>query len=107
MTCAACHTGRWDPSRATQHGGFAVDGAPASANFQLFLTELTAAARATLDEFRALRHICPRGARLAYSASRANTLKGDFKKWGDEFGGFMDKSLPASHGDRDGWMPSA
>src|SRR5262249_5158184 len=31
-----------------------------------------------------------------YSASRANDLKADFKKWVDEFGGFMDKSLPAS-----------
>src|ERR1700761_7199301 len=96
MSCAACHTGQieYQKDGATQR--LRIDGAPATANFQLFLTELTAAARATLNDagrFDKFAHAVL-GAR--YSASRANTVKSDFKQWVDEFGSFMDKSLPAS-----------
>jgi hypothetical protein len=96
MTCAACHTGQIEYVKNDATQQLRIDGAPASANFQLFLTELTAAARATLSDSGRFDTFAHAALGSRYSASRANTLKGDFKKWGDEFGGFMDKSLPAS-----------
>jgi hypothetical protein len=96
MTCAACHSGQIEyvKNGATQQ--LRIDGAPATANFQLFLTELTAAARATQNDAVRFDTFARAVLGSRYSASRANDLKGDFKKWVDEFGGFMDKSLPAS-----------
>jgi hypothetical protein len=96
MTCAACHTAEieYQKSGATQR--LRIDGAPATANFQLFLADLTAAARATLsdaDRFQKFAHAAL-GAR--YSATRANQLKTEFAAWVRQFGDFMDKSLPAS-----------
>ncbi len=96
MTCAACHTAQieYQKDGATQQ--LRIDGAPATAHFQLFLTELTAVARATLsdaDRFDKFAHAVL-GNR--YSATRARDLKTDFAAWVKLWGDFMDKSLPAS-----------
>jgi len=96
MTCAACHTAEieYQKNGATQR--LRIDGAPATANFQLFLTDLTAASRATLsdpDRFRKFAHDVL-GAR--YSTSRAAELKQAFGDWVKQFGEFVDKSLPPS-----------
>jgi hypothetical protein len=96
MTCAACHTAEIEYQKADATQRLRIDGAPATANFQLFLTELTAASRATLsdaDRFQKFAHEVL-GAR--YSATRAGELKTDFAAWVKQFGDFMDKSLPAS-----------
>src|SRR5712672_2935635 len=96
MTCAACHTAEieYQKDGATQQ--LRIDGAPATANFQLFLTELTAVARATLsdaDRFDKFAHAVL-GNR--YSATRAKDLKTDSAAWVKQWTNFMDKSLPAS-----------
>src|SRR5262249_8910498 len=96
MTCAACHTAQieYQKDGATQR--LRIDGAPATANFQLFLTELTAAARATLGDAGRFDTFVHAVLGTQFSQAGADTVKGDFKQWVDEFGGFMDKSLPAS-----------
>src|SRR5882762_9344375 len=50
MTCAACHTAqiKYQKDGATQQ--LRIDGAPATANFQLFLTDLEAAAKETIKD---------------------------------------------------------
>jgi hypothetical protein len=96
MTCAACHTGQIEYVKNGVTQQLRIDGAPAIANFQLFLTELTEATRKTLSDpvrFDTFAHAVL-GAQ--FSQAGADALKGDFKTWVDEFGGFMDKSLPAS-----------
>src|SRR5882762_7596694 len=95
MTCAACHTAQieYQKDGATQQ--LRIDGAPATAHFQLFLTELTAVARATLldaDRFDKFAHAVL-GNRYS---TRAKDLKTDFAAWVKQWGDFMDKSLPAS-----------
>ena len=96
MTCAACHTAQIEYSKNGVTQQLRIDGAPTTANFQLFLTELTAAARATLNDAgrfdKFARAVLGRG----FSTSAANDLKKKFGSWVDEFGSFMDKSLPAS-----------
>jgi mono/diheme cytochrome c family protein len=96
MTCAACHTAQieYQKDGATQQ--LRIDGAPATADFQLFLKDLTAVTRATLsdaDRFDKFAHAVL-GNR--YSATRAKDLKTDFAAWVKQWGDFMDKSLPAS-----------
>ena len=96
MTCAACHTAQIEYQKDGATQLLRIDGAPATANFQLFLTELTAVARATLsdaDRFDKFAHAVL-GTR--YSATRAKDLKTDFAAWVKQWGDFMDKSLPAS-----------
>src|SRR6195256_1562377 len=96
MTCAACHTAQieYQKNGATQQ--LRIDGAPATADFQLFLKDLTAATRATLsdaDRFDKFAHAVLSN---RYSATRAKDLKTDFATWVKQWGDFMDKSLPAS-----------
>ena len=96
MTCAACHTAQiaYQKDGATQQ--LRIDGAPATANFQLFLTELTAAARATMDDANRFQAFARAVLGSRFSTAKANALKVDFGAWVKQFGGFMDKSLPAS-----------
>jgi processive rubber oxygenase RoxA-like protein len=97
MTCAACHTGQIqyvDKNGVTQQ--LRIDGAPASANFQLFLADLTAATRATLSDPARFDKFAHAALGSRYSSSRADTLKSDFSDWVKQWGNFMDKSLPAS-----------
>jgi hypothetical protein len=96
MTCAACHTAQieYQKDGATQQ--LRIDGAPSTADFQLLLTELAAAARAAamdpdrFDQFA--RSVLGTG----FSAKSAATLKTGFSAWVKQFGDFMDASLPAS-----------
>ena len=46
MTCAACHTGQIEFEGAK----YLIDGAPTMADFELFVRELVAAMKATLDD---------------------------------------------------------
>jgi hypothetical protein len=48
MTCAACHTAQLEYQKDGVTHVLRLDGAPANADFQQFLTDLAAAARQTL-----------------------------------------------------------
>jgi hypothetical protein len=95
MTCAACHTGEIEYQKAGVTQRLRIDGAPATANFQLFLTELAAASRATISDANRFDKFAHDVLGARYSASRANALKDEFGEWVKQFGDFMDKSLPA------------
>ena len=96
MTCAACHTGQLEYRQDGVTRALRLDGAPANADFQEFLTDLLAASRATLtqpDRFDAFaREVLGGG----YTGAKATQVKDEFGKWVAQFGEFMDKSLPAS-----------
>ncbi|HMH60204.1 MAG TPA: di-heme-cytochrome C peroxidase, partial [Bradyrhizobium sp.] len=96
MTCAACHTAQieYQKDGATQQ--LRIDGAPATAHFQLFLTELTAVVRATLSDADRFDKFAHAALGNRYSPTRARDLKTDFAAWVKQWGDFMDKSLPAS-----------
>src|SRR5262249_57177714 len=47
MTCSACHTAQLEYEKDGKTYALRLDGAPANADFQQFLADLTAAARAT------------------------------------------------------------
>ena len=96
MTCAACHTGQLEYRQDGVTRALRLDGAPANADFQEFLTDLLTASRATLaqpDRFDAFaREVLGGG----YTGAKATQVKDEFGKWVAQFGEFMDKSLPAS-----------
>jgi hypothetical protein len=96
MTCAACHTAQLEYHKDGVAHAMRLDGAPANADFQQFLADLTAAARATLmqpDRFDTFAKAVLRG---GYSAANAAQLRIDFGAWVKQFGDIMDASLPAS-----------
>jgi mono/diheme cytochrome c family protein len=96
MTCAACHTAQLEYQKDGITHVMRLDGAPANADFQQFLADLTAAARATLmqpDRFNAFAKAVLRG---GYTAPEVAQLRIDFGAWAKQFGDFMDASLPAS-----------
>ena len=94
MTCAACHTAQLEYQKDWVTHALRIDGAPANADFQQFLADLTDAARATLsqpDRFQVFAHdVLGAG----YSDPKAAQLKIDFGAWVKQFGDFMDMSLP-------------
>jgi hypothetical protein len=96
MTCAACHTAQLEYKKDDVTRALRLDGAPANADFQQFLTDLLAAARATLtqpDRFDAFaRSVLGAG----YTAAKAVQVKEGFGKWAAQFGEFMERSLPAA-----------
>jgi hypothetical protein len=96
MTCAACHTAQieYQKDGATQQ--LRIDGAPATADFQTFLTDLTAATRATLNEAARFDKFARAVLGNRYSATRASDLKTEYAAWVKLWGNFMDKSLPTS-----------
>ena len=47
MTCAACHTAQLEYQKDGKTHALRLEGAPANADFQQFLTDLTATARTT------------------------------------------------------------
>ena len=96
MTCAACHTGQIEYVKNGVTQQLRIDGAPATANFQLFLTDLTAAARATQTDSARFDKFAHAALGTRYSSSRVDALKSDFGDWVKQWGGFMDKSLPES-----------
>jgi hypothetical protein len=96
MTCAACHTGQLEYRKDGVTHVVRLDGAPANADFQQFLADLTAAARATLmqpDRFNSFAKAVLGG---DYSAPAVAQLGIDFGAWVKQFGDIMDASLPAS-----------
>jgi hypothetical protein len=79
MTCAACHTAEIEYKQ--KDGGtqrLRLDGAPATADFQPFLADLTAAARATLSDAGRFQKFARDVLGQRYSATRADALKNDF-----------------------------
>jgi hypothetical protein len=96
MTCAACHTAQIEYQKAGVTQQLRIDGAPATADFQLFLTELSAAARATLTDPNRFDAFARAVLGTNFPARKAADLKTDFSAWVKQFGDFMDASLPAS-----------
>ena len=96
MTCAACHTGQIEYVKNGVTQQLRIDGAPATANFQLFLSDLTAAARAMQSDSARFDKFAHAALGSRYTSSRADALKSDFSDWVKQWGSFMDKSLPAS-----------
>ena len=97
MTCAACHTAQIEYKKddgSTQM--LRIDGAPATANFQAFLADLTEASRKTLSDADRFQKFANAVLGKRYSSTRADALKTDFADWVKQWGDFMDKSLPAS-----------
>ena len=95
MTCAACHTSQLEYLKDGVKHIMRLDGAPANADFQQFLADLAAAARATLqpDRFDTFAKTVLGG---GYSTAKAALLRIEFGAWVKQFGDFMDASLPAS-----------
>src|SRR5260221_8186435 len=96
MTCAACHTAQieYQKDGATQQ--LRIDGAPATANFQLFLTDLEAAAKATIADSNRFQQFARSVLGTSPSAAKVAALKTDFGAWVKQYSAFMDASLPAS-----------
>jgi hypothetical protein len=96
MTCAACHTGQLEYRKDGATRRLRIDGAPANADFQLFLTELTAAAWETSKDPQRFDRFAKAVLGANVSQVAAAALKTGFDAWVAQFGEFMDKSLPAS-----------
>lgn len=96
MTCAACHTGQLEYKKDDVTYALRLDGAPTNADFQSFLADLTAAARATVADTGRFSVFARAALGGRYSTSRAAQLKIDFGAWTKQFGAFMDASLPLS-----------
>jgi cytochrome c5 len=96
MTCAACHTGQIEYQKDGVAYALRIDGAPAGADFQQFLTDLTAAARATLADPKRFDAFAKDALGSGYGPAAAARLKQDFTAWVTQFGAFMDASLPDS-----------
>lgn len=94
MTCAACHTGQIEYQKDGVSYALRIDGAPAHADFQQFLADLTKAARGTLNDAQRFDTFAKDALGTRYSTGAAALLKQDFAKWVDQFGAFMDNSLP-------------
>jgi hypothetical protein len=96
MTCAACHTAQLEYKKDDVTYALRLDGAPTNADFQSFLTDLTAAARATVADPGRFATFARAVLLGSYSTSRADQLKINFGAWTKQFGAFMDASLPSS-----------
>lgn len=94
MTCAACHTGQLEYRKDGALHQLRIDGAPANADFHLFLTELSAAARKTSSDPNRFDGFARAVLGANFSTAEAAALKQKFDAWVDQFGEFMDKSLP-------------
>ena len=96
MTCAACHTAQieYQKDGATQQ--LRIDGAPATADFQAFLKDLTEATQKTLNDADRFDKFARAVLGNRYTATRATDLKTEYAAWVKLWGNFMDKSLPTS-----------
>ena len=94
MTCAACHTGQIAFKQGDALQAMRIDGAPALADFQQFLTDLTVTSRATLSEPDRFAKFADTVLGQGRSAASADRLKTAFAEWVQQFGSFMDASLP-------------
>jgi len=96
MTCAACHTGELQYTKNGITTVLRIDGAPTTADFQQFLIDLTAAARQTLSQPDRFTAFAKAVLGSGYTAAGAAQLKAAFGDWVNQFGDFMDRSLPSS-----------
>ena len=96
MTCAACHTAQIEYKNADGTHQLRIDGAPATANFQLFLTDLEAAAKETMKDTNRLAQFTRSVLGANPSPANVATLKTGFGAWVKQFSAFMDASLPTS-----------
>ena len=96
MNCAACHTAQIEYEKDGRTHSLRLDGAPAKADFQLFLSELTQAARKTLSESNRFDAFARDVLGKRFSTIRAVRLKAEFGTWVQQFGDLMDASLPAT-----------
>ena len=96
MTCAACHTGQLEYQKDGVTYALRIDGAPSNADAQQFLTDLTAASRATLAQSPRFNDFAKGVLGEGYTAAAAAQLKSKFGAWVKQFGEFMDASLPRS-----------
>lgn len=97
MTCAACHTGQIEYQKDGTTQALRIDGAPANADFQQFLIDLTNTARATLAQPNLFDAFAKRVLGAGSTAAKSAQLKIAFAAWVKQFGDFMDASLPTSH----------
>jgi hypothetical protein len=96
MTCAACHTTQLTYLDHGTSKTLRIDGAPTGADFQRFLIDLGAAAKATLEDsarFDAFARAVLNG---DYSVDTAAELKGEFGGWTSAFQDFMGRALPTA-----------
>ncbi|MGB7973340.1 MAG: di-heme-cytochrome C peroxidase [Roseiarcus sp.] len=96
LTCAACHTGQLEYSHGGVVHALRIDGAPAKTDAQAFLTDLLAAARATLSEPARFDTFAKAVLGAGYTVAKAAQVKDALGKWVAQFGEFMDISLPAA-----------
>ena len=96
MSCAACHTAQVEYQKDGVLHALRLDGAPANADFQSFLIDLTAAARATLNDPARLAAFAKTVLGAGHSQAQADRLKKSYGDWVGQFGEFMDLSLPPS-----------
>ena len=96
LTCAACHTGQLEYTQGGIVHALRIDGAPAKADAQQFLTDLLAASRATLAESARFDAFAKAVLGPGYTAAKAAQVKDAFGKWVAQFGEFTDISLPAA-----------
>jgi hypothetical protein len=94
MTCAACHTAQLEYQKDGQSFALRIDGAPANADFQQFLSDLTQAASKTLEQGDRFTSFAHKVLGSGYTDVKAAQLKMDFGAWVAKFKGFMDASLP-------------
>jgi hypothetical protein len=97
MNCSACHTGQVEYQQNGVTKALRIDGAPASADFQQFLTDLSAAAQATLSQPARFDAFARTVLGDNYSADAASQLKTDLAAWVAQFQSFMQASLPTGH----------
>jgi len=96
MTCAACHVNQLEYQKDGQTHAMRLDGAPTLADFQQFLVDFRAAARATIDNPARFDKFAHDVLGASYSTDKAGDLKKEFGEWVNQFVAFMDASLPDS-----------
>jgi hypothetical protein len=96
MTCAACHTNQLEYQKDGIAHMLRLDGAPALADFQQFLLDLTEAGRQTANDASRFDAFAKAVLGNGFTPGNAAQLKTQFGEWVRQFGDFMDASLPIS-----------
>jgi len=107
MTCAACHTGQLEYQKGGVSHALRLDGAPANADFQQFLTDLTAASRETLAQSPVS---TPSPGRFSTQATRRRkppSSKATSASGSGSSASSWTRACPLRHGARGGSMRSA
>lgn len=94
MSCAACHTGQIEG----KGWKLRIDGAPTTADFGAFLTEMTQAISQTMADPEKFARFAARVAVLDRSQSDPAALKVKFEAWGQLWVRFMTQSVPTKDG---------